>query len=62
MGQRGNARLLRALSGKIPLHTRGALDSRATCINEEMKLAGAHAAHESGVARKRRTHLNRYHP
>jgi malate dehydrogenase (oxaloacetate-decarboxylating) len=75
---------------------RGALDSRATCINEEMKLAAAqaiasvvgkhelsedyiipsvfnrkvaqvvakavaHAAHSSGVARKRRTHLNLYH-
>ena len=75
---------------------RGALDSRATCINEAMKLAAAqaianvvsknelsedyiipsvfnrkvaqavakavaHAAHESGVARKRRTHLNLYH-
>jgi len=75
---------------------RGALDCRATCINEEMKLAAAqaiasvvskhelsedyiipsvfnrkvaqvvakavaHAAHASGVARKRRTHLNLYH-
>ena len=75
---------------------RGALDCRATCINEEMKLAAAQAiasvvrkhelsedyiipsvfnrkvaqvvakavaqaAHESGVARKRRTHLNLYH-
>jgi len=75
---------------------RGALDCRATCINEKMKLAAAqaiasvvgkhelsedyiipsvfnrkvaqvvakavaHAAHESGVARKRRTHLNLYH-
>ena len=75
---------------------RGALDCRATCINEEMKLAAAQAiasvvgkhelsedyiipsvfnrkvaqvvakavaqaAHASGVARKRRTHLNLYH-
>jgi malate dehydrogenase (oxaloacetate-decarboxylating) len=75
---------------------RGALDARATCINEAMKLAAAqaiasvvgkhelsedyiipsvfnrkvaqvvakavaHAAHESGVARKRRTHLSLYH-
>ena len=75
---------------------RGALDCRASCINEEMKLAAAqaiasvvsknelsedyiipsvfnrkvaqvvakavaHAAHASGVARKRRTHLNLYH-
>ena len=75
---------------------RGALDSRASCINEQMKLAAAQAiasvvgknelsedyiipsvfnrkvaevvakavaqaAHETGVARKRRTHLNLYH-
>ncbi len=75
---------------------RGALDCRATSINEQMKLAAAeaiasvvgkhelsedyiipsvfnrkvaevvakavaHAAHETGVARKRRTHLNVYH-
>ena len=75
---------------------RGALDCRATCINEEMKLAAAQAiasvvgrlelsedyiipsvfnrkvaqvvakavaqaAHKSGVARKRRSHLNLYH-
>ena len=74
---------------------RGALDSRSTCINEEMKLAAAQAiasvvgknelsedyiipsvfnrkvaevvakavaqaAHKSGVARKRRAHLNLY--